>query len=413
MTGSFARADITDLSVRLDDVGAQGMAGIDLAGPRPKVRARLDMGRLDLSPFLAPASEPPPPAQEIPPWNREPIELSGLSALDAEVEITSDELIVGAVTLRDAALTALLEAGRLDADLQRFSAFGGQWAGTMSINAGKDVPEFSFSMEGRSVLISELLGTLAGFDRLTGTGTVRINAVSAGTSIAQIMEGLNGELSSGLSEGALKGLNVSQLVRSAQTLQQAVAAGKLTELDFSTVLSPEAETDFTSFATLLKVRNGVADIETLKLLNPVLGIDGSGQINLGGQSLDVRLVTALDKSAKGEGSTIQLNGIPVPVRLSGSWNKVSISPDLKGVQQALQAELGGRLQQELSGRAGPVAGALLGNILGSGAANGSQDASGRSTEKDLNEAAERAARDAIGNLFTRPDRKKSPPENEN
>lgn len=405
LAGSFSAAELTEMDMRLDDAAVTGRAGIDLGRPRPLLTASLDMGRLDLSPFL-PAQETPPEApQPLPPWSPDPIDLSGLTAADAVLEIKASELVIGAITLTDAALAASLNAGQLTADLSRFSAFGGLWTGKMTVDAARPVPEYSFAMEGQSVVISNLLGTLAGFDRLTGSGTFQVNATSKGNSVAEMMNQLNGQLSTSLTDGALKGLNISQLMRSAQSLQQALAAGKLNELDLRSVLSPEAETDFTTFSTRLNVRNGVADIELMKLLNPILGIDGSGQINLGGQALDVRLLTAIDKSAKGEGGTLQLGGIPVPIRLSGTWNDVKVSPDLKGVQQAVQAELGGRLQQEITNRVGP-AGGLIGNLLGSDSQSGTQDQKGPALERELGDAAERAARDALGGLFGRPADKK-------
>jgi AsmA protein len=232
------------------------------------------------------------------------------------------------------------------------------------------------------------------------------------------MNGLNGELSTNLNEGALKGLNVAQLVRSAQSLQQAVATGSLNNLDFRGVLSPAAETDFTTFNTVLSVQNGVATVDILKLLSPVLGIDGTGKIDLGGQSLDIRLATAIDRSGQGQGAVVQLNGIPVPVRLSGSWDALKVTPDFSGVQAALQAELSGRLQQELNDRAGDTAGAILGNIIGGrqptpapqttpATPDGDEAPAAQpqtpapTAEEQLEEAAEKAARDAIGNLFGR------------
>ena len=71
-------------------------------------------------------------------------------------------------------------------------------------------------MQGDSVAMSSLLGTLAGFDKLAGTGAFKIDAATRGDSLDALMRGLNGEVSANLSEGALKGINVTQLVRSAQ-----------------------------------------------------------------------------------------------------------------------------------------------------------------------------------------------------
>ena len=396
------------------------------------------MGALDLSPFLAPADQDAREPQPLEEWSKDKLDLAGLQAADANLNIKTSKLTLGSVVLTDAALATKLERGNLTADLSRFKAFGGNWTGNMRVDASGQIPSVGFSMQGDSVAISSLLGTLAGFDRLTGTGAFKVDATARGTSIDEIMRGLNGELSTNLNEGALKGLNVTQLVRSAQSLQQAFQSGSLNNLDFRGVLSPAAETEFTSFNTVLSVQNGVANVDLLKLLNPVLGIDGTGRIDIGGQSLDVRLATAIDKSGQGQGSVVQLNGIPVPVRLSGSWDALKVSPDFSGVQSALQAELTGRLQQEINDRAGDVAGSIIGNIIGGQQQNpaapnapstpatdapATPDAQQPQTpppsaEQQLEDAAEKAARDALGNLFGRRQAQKPaeedapPPENE-
>jgi AsmA protein len=266
-------------------------------------------------------------------------------------------------------------------------------------------------MTGDSVGVASLLGTLAGFDKLTGTGTFAVSAKASGTSIDEIMHGLNGEISTKLSEGALKGLNVAQLVRSRESLQQALTSGNLASLDFASALSPQAQTDFSSFDTVLTVKNGVANVDLMKLLSPVLGIDGTGDINLGGQTLDLRLATSIDKSAQGAGSVIQLNGIPVPIRLSGTWAKPKVTPDMSGVTSAIQAELKDKLIGKITGGSGSGGSAAnpLADILGlpgsSEAAPATDGTAGdKATEtpakpESAEDLAKKAASEALGDLL--------------
>jgi AsmA protein len=220
------------------------------------------------------------------------------------------------------------------------------------------------------------------------------------------MKGLNGELSTKLNEGAIKGLNVAQLVRSKDSLLQALSSGQLQSLDFASALSPEAETDFSSFDTVLSVKNGVANVDLMKLLSPVLGIDGTGNINLGGQTLDLRLATSIDKKGEGSGSVVQLNGIPVPIRLSGSWTKPKVTPDLSGVTNQLKQDLTGQILEGLTGKSGSSGINPLADILGpsSGssqpaAAPTDQEAAAPAEQESPEDLAEKAAKEAIGNLL--------------
>lgn len=416
--GTFTNIALSALDLKLDNITAKGTAGIDLTGEKPRLTGKLNMGSLDLSPFLAPSDQTVKPAQPLQAWSKDKLDLAGLTAADADLQITTTQITLGSVKLTDAALTATLVNGKLDADLSKFKAFGGNWEGRMAVDGAASVPAVSFAMEGDSVAMSNLLGTLAGFDKLAGTGAFKIDATTRGASLDALMRGLNGEVSTNLSEGALKGLNVTQMVRSAQSLQTAFTTGKLNTVDFRSVLSPTAETDFTKFDSVLKIENGVASVDLLKLISPALGIDGTGSIDIGGQKLDVRLATAIDKKGQGQGAVVQLNGIPVPVRLSGSWNQLKVTPDFSGVQSALEAELKGRLVDQVTGRAGEGAAGVLGTVLGvppkttgtgtptpaTGTASPAATAetpTPKSAEDQLEDAAEKAARDALGGLFGR------------
>ena len=416
VSGTFTQIALSALDLKLDQLTAKGTAGIDLTGPKPRLTGKLNMGTLDLSPFLAPSEQKPKAAQPLEAWSKDKLDLAGLASANADLQITTTQINIGSVKLTDAAMTANLTDGKLAADLSKFKAFGGNWEGRMTVDAASAVPTIGFQMQGDSVAMSNLLGTLAGFDKLAGTGAFRIDATAKGDSIAALMDNLNGEVSTNLSEGALKGLNVTQLVRSAQSLQQAFTTGKLNTLDFRSVLSPTAETDFTKFDSALKIEGGVAKVDILKLISPALGIDGTGTIDIGGQKLDLRLATAIDKKGQGQGAVVQLNGIPVPVRLSGTWNQLKVTPDFSGVQAALEAELKGKLANEISGRAGEAAGGIIGGIIGvppkapAGAPQATSPETGespppatpvRTPEQQLEDAAEKAARDAIGGLFGR------------
>tara|TARA_R110000787_G_scaffold93939_1_gene196336 strand:+ start:30722 stop:33310 length:2589 start_codon:yes stop_codon:yes gene_type:complete len=413
--GSFKKLSLTGLTLTLDDITGKGTAGVDLTGERPKITGDLDMGPLDLSPFLGEGDPADKPATANSGWSKEPLDLAGLKAVDADIKIKTSALTIGKVKLTDAALSTTLDNGKLATDLSQFKAFGGNWSGKLNVNAQGATPAMDFAMNGSGVGMSSLLGTLAGFDKLTGTGGFQLSGAATGNSLYDIVNALDGKVTTNLTDGALKGLNVSQLVRSAQSLQTALTTGSLANLDFSSALSPSAETDFTSFDTVLTITDGVANVDLMKLINPVLGIDGSGKINLGGQALDLRLATSVDKKGHGDGSVIQLNGIPVPVRISGAWTNLKVSPDTSGIQSALKAELGNKLKDELTGKLGGDAGAILGSVLGGNqtatpATDGATpDAAQPETKAPtLEDAAEKAAIDALGGLFNKKKKKEEP-----
>ena len=364
--GTFKSVMVNNLNLSLDALRGTGQAGIDVSATTPRMIGDLSVPALDLTPFMG-EPDPEKTNQGIQPWSDETLELSGLKSVNANLSLEVGSLTIGDVELTDAVMDVDLTDGLLTADLSQFKAFSGLWLGKLTVDARPATPKVGFDMQGQNVAIANLLGTLAGFDSLTGTGQFKVSAQSSGTSIDAIMQAIDGEVSTSLSDGVVKGLNVAALVRSASSLKQAIATGSIQELNFGEALSQNAETDFSSFNTVLKVNNGVANVDVMKLLSPILGVDGTGQINLAGQSMDLRLATSVDKSAQGQGSVVQLNGIPVPIRISGAWTNPKVTPDLSGVSSALKAELGSRVLEELgvsnsagSGSTEDVIGGLLG-----------------------------------------------------
>lgn len=364
--GTFKSVMVNNLNLSLDALRGTGQAGIDVSATTPRIIGDLSVPALDLTPFMG-EPDPEKTNQGIQPWSDETLELSGLKSVNANLSLEVGSLTIGDVELTDAVMDVDLTDGLLTADLSQFKAFSGLWLGKLTVDARPATPKVGFDMQGQNVAVANLLGTLAGFDSLTGTGQFKVSAQSSGTSIDAIMQAIDGEVSTSLSDGVVKGLNVAALVRSASSLKQAIATGSIQELNFGEALSQNAETDFSSFNTVLKVNDGVANVDVMKLLSPILGVDGTGQINLAGQSMDLRLATSVDKSAQGQGSVVQLNGIPVPIRISGAWTNPKVTPDLSGVSSAFKAELGSRVLEELgvsnsagSGSTEDVIGGLLG-----------------------------------------------------
>ena len=364
--GTFKSVMVNNLNLSLDALRGTGQAGIDVSATTPRIIGDLSVPALDLTPFMG-EPDPEKTNQGIQPWSDETLELSGLKSVNANLSLEVGSLTIGDVELTDAVMDVDLTDGLLTADLSQFKVFSGLWLGKLTVDARPATPKVGFDMQGQNVAVANLLGTLAGFDSLTGTGQFKVSAQSSGTSIDAIMQAIDGEVSTSLSDGVVKGLNVAALVRSASSLKQAIATGSIQELNFGEALSQNAETDFSSFNTVLKVNDGVANVDVMKLLSPILGVDGTGQINLAGQSMDLRLATSVDKSAQGQGSVVQLNGIPVPIRISGAWTNPKVTPDLSGVSSAFKAELGSRVLEELgvsnsagSGSTEDVIGGLLG-----------------------------------------------------
>ncbi|MGB3627349.1 MAG: AsmA family protein, partial [Henriciella sp.] len=254
-SGSLENLLISDGRYDIDQTSASGDLGIDLRGAAPRLVADLETDTLDLAPFLG-SSQVREDEDSASGWSDTALDLEGLRLVNADLGLKANQVSFGTIKLNDSVLKATLENGQLQTDIQQFTAFGGAWSGAISVDASKSVPTFAFNLDADAVAAGPLLTALAAFDRLTGTGSLSVDVDASGTTISQIVNQLNGIVQLNLQDGALKGINLGQLVRTAGSLSEKLVAGELSLASLGTVVSPQAETDFTGFNASLDIADG-------------------------------------------------------------------------------------------------------------------------------------------------------------
>lgn len=416
-TGSVLAPSLDQASFTIDDTVATGQVGADLRGDRPRIMADLNMGQLDLTPFLGSGSQQndtEPNLNED--WDDTPLDLAALKMFDATVTVAAGEVVMDQIVLNDALLNTRVDAGRLSAvfrqddDRPGFKVFQGNWSGDLVLDASRSVPRLEIEALADSIAAQDMLTALTGFKNLSGLGDVHLDLSSEGNSLKSLIGGLDGKFESDLNEGALKGLNLAKLVRDGSNLRDLLASGDLTIASFRDAFSPEAETDFSKFIGNLEFNNGVASITNLNIDNPVVGITGAGSIDLAARTLDIRLTPRVDTSAAGAGSTLGLANIPIPVRVYGSWSSVQFGLDGSAVQAELTSRLRSQAAGEIADRIGGDAGNIIGGIIGGQSAPPATEDGAEDEAPDLEDELRDRALDALfGNRGRTPDEPEETP----
>ncbi|MEL6860972.1 MAG: AsmA family protein, partial [Pseudomonadota bacterium] len=411
--GTMLAPNLNAAELTLDDTTATGSVGADFGRAKPRFIADLTMNRLDLTPFLGSGSQ----QQDSDPslnedWDDTPLDLASLRAVDATVTIAASEVVMDQITLTDAKLATRLDDGRLSAafrqddDKPGFKVFQGNWSGDLVLDASRSTPTMQIEAVADSIVAQDMLSSLTGFTNLTGLGDVHIDLTSQGNSIKALVNGLDGKFETDLADGVLRGLNLAKLVQKGSNLQELLSSGSLSIASFREAISPEATTDFSQFLGSLDIANGVATLTDLKIDNPAVGVLGSGQIDLGARTLDIRLTPRVDVNAAGAGATFGVADIPVPVRVYGSWSNVRFGLDSSAVQAELTSRLRNRAANELANRIGGDAGGLIGEIVGASPAGdgASEPTESRDLEDELRDR-------ALGALFGNSNRDQNSEEN--
>ena len=413
LSGSGQAPKLNAVTLILDEMTATGSLAANLAGARPNVTATLVTDILNLTPFMSSdESAPQTPANLATDWSDESFDLAALNLLDAQLNITASEILMDKITLSDARLTADLQQGRLNAAFTRdeqtpgFRAFEGDWSGSLVLDTARATPQMRLQASADSIAAKKLLGDLTGYTGLSGLGDVTLDLTSQGSSLKALVNGLDGSFNSDLNQGALSGINLAKLVRDASSLSSLLSSGNLNLQSFRDAISPEAETDFSRFIGNLQFNQGVATITDLQLNNPVVAVIGSGRIDLGARSIDIRLAPSVDVNAQGQGQSLGLNSIPIPVRISGPWTKLSFGLDTAAVQAELTRQARARAGQEIGNRLGGDVGTIIGGIVGGEITQPTETSTpedaGTPRQSLEDELRDRAVEGALGALFGRP-----------
>lgn len=377
LTYTEAGVALRGAEIRLDQNRVAGDVDVALSGDRPAITANLTAGDLDFAAALASdgtggESSGAAPAAGATGWPKDPIDVSGMQAIDADISFAANSIDLGLLKLGKTRVLSALVEGRAVTELKELAAYEGGFTGSFVVNSRGGLSA-RFNLTGSNVAIGPLMTDLAGYDRVQATGDLAVNLLAVGNSVDALMHSLDGDGSLSLGKGEMRGLDL---------------AGMLRNLDPNYV-GEGHRTIFDGISGSYTITDGVLRNEDFALTAPLLSASGAGTVGLGAQTQDYQLVPAL---LPGQ----ERGGLKVPLQITGSWAdpkfgldlealaKQELADDLERVKdQAEQAvrdrvanELGvdandvenavqDRLQQELGIDPG-AAGNLLNNLLGGG-----------------------------------------------
>jgi AsmA protein len=366
---------INGLTGTLGDGAFNGWASVDIAS-KPLVKLDLDFRRLDLAVARAPAS---PVAQGAPAaqgataaqgWSNATIDLTGLNYVDAQARISAAELNIGEAHFAPAAIEAALASGVLKTRFSNLGAYGGQASGEVTVDASTGQPTYALRGDLVGVRALPLLRSAADFDKLDGKMQAKIIMRSAGNSQRAIMSNLAGTVFAVFQDGAIRGLNVAQMIRS-------LTASPLSGWPEG----KEQTTDLTQFGASFRIEKGQATTSDLNLVGPLVKMTGAGTIDLGTRMLAFRVEPKLVMTTEGQGRASDPVGLGIPVVIDGPWAEPRIYPEIAGILDNPDAAYA-KLKEMGKGLFGPGGGGLSGLLGGLGGSPGSGSTSGSSGSSD-------------------------------
>jgi AsmA protein len=316
---------INGLTGKIGASKLNGWASFDFSS-KLLVKGDFDVQRLDVAaarPAAGAASTPGggrAQSQASQPWSSEPLRLAGLNYVDADVRFSAAELNVGTFRFAPIALHTTLTNGLLDAALSRTGMYGGQVEGTATVDVSGGAPAHAFRIDLRGARALELLSDVAGFGALDGRLQAKFDVRASGESERAVMSSLSGTVDTRIQDGQILGINVPKMIRT-------LTAKTLTGWQESRTES----TDLSDLSASFRVENGRAATANLRLLGPLVRVNGSGSIDLAAKTLQFKLDPKLVATLQGQGGAPDPLGFGVPVNVEGSWSDPRIYPDVAGI----------------------------------------------------------------------------------
>ncbi|GMQ76783.1 MAG: AsmA family protein [Gammaproteobacteria bacterium] len=251
-----------------------------------------------------------------------------LRRLDVTGQMKIGKLKVANLNLTDVDMSVTAKDGLIKLNPIAASLYNGTYRGNISVDARGKSPRITVDENLSGVLVGPLLKDLRGRDRITGTADVNVAMQTIGATAEEVKKSLNGSARFAFTDGAINGVNVARMIR------EAYAGIKGTQLPAEEV---QQKTDFSELRGSMRIENGIATNNDFTVMTPLLRINGRGTANLSAETVDYRVKATLVKTLEGQGGEElkDLVGIPIPIRVTGSFAEPQYALDTQALAEAL------------------------------------------------------------------------------
>jgi AsmA protein len=300
---------LSSVNVELDGNTGEGVLAFD---GRQTLQGTLATEGLDLTPYVSTVRLLTSGERG---WDSKPIALEGLDGIHVDLRLSAARVNLANAKLGRTAVAANLRGGNLTVVVGESQAFGGVVKGTFGLAKSAAGADFKAQLQFSNVDLDQCLGDMFGIRRLEGKGNLGFAIESSGSSVYDLTKSLNGTASLSSRKGAIAGFNVEQLLRRIE--RRPLSGGG----EFRS-----GKTPFETLAVNLKIIEGVANVEDVRMEGPSVGLALSGSASIPARELDLR-GTATLLSVAASGANAAVPAFELPFMVQGSWDDPIILPD--------------------------------------------------------------------------------------
>lgn len=355
-------AKLNNLTIQLDDSQLQGQLAInDFESQAITFNIKLDQINVDRymppkskqaqkkdnSTSTTPAAPKTPSDAAIKPGSKpaatasvaEIIPIETIRKLNMNGTLTIGEVLVNGLKAKDVKFSIKGKDGIVDARPSIGQFYAGNIGAGLVIDASKDRPTLKINNRVANIAIESLLKELMDETYISGAANMDTNLSAQGATEQAIISSLNGAVTANFLDGAIYGVNIPKMIRDGISTLQGQAVDK----------EAVNKTDFSELNMVSTIKNGIVTTEKLELKSPLLRILGSGTLDLNTKKIEYRTRVKLVDTLKGQGgnSPTDLTGIPIPLLITGTLDKIRYELDSKAaLKEALKTKVGKQAKQK-------------------------------------------------------------------
>ncbi|MEP1208693.1 MAG: AsmA family protein [Rhizobiaceae bacterium] len=313
---SFSNSNIV-----LNGMNASGSGEVALAG-KTSINTNLAFNTLNLEALTGGSSGAGNSSRSANPGAATPIDLSALRSIDANIRISAQKLGFGKVNAGPVNTSLVIKNGVARLQIPQTPFYQGSVLADIEADGSKDVPAIKLNAKLTNIRALPLFQDAADFKRIEGRLNADINTSGTGKTTSQFASSLNGNAVAKFSDGAIIGVDIANIYNNLSS----VLTGGFKE-------NSSDKTKFTEMGLSFKINQGIATTNDIKLLGPLVRMDGAGTVDLGKETIDMRLNPQLVGSPTGQGGEFDVAGVGIPLIVQGALASPRVYPDLSGILQ--------------------------------------------------------------------------------
>jgi AsmA protein len=299
---------LSGVNVELD--GNVGEGVLTFAGDaRKTVQGTIAADGLDLTPYIVGARTLTGGDRN---WNHRAIVLDGLNGIDVDLRLSAARVTMAHIKLGRTAIAANVRSGSLTLAIGESQVFSGMVAGSIGIANSPGGADLKVALQFSDVDLDQCLGQMFGVRRVEGKGNLNFTFDSSGKSVFDLAQAVNGSVNLSSRKGAIAGINIEQLLRQLERSPLSVRG------DFR-----GGKTPFDLLAANIKVLQGTAEVEDVRVEGPWVRLALGGSASVPGRDLDLKGTVSLLTAAASDAPP----AFELPFMVQGPWNDPVILPD--------------------------------------------------------------------------------------